>query len=49
VDVYAYGSPPQPGQLFLHDVEVPYTTRIVVRRPVFPWRFNGTVVVEWLN
>ena len=27
----------------------PYTTRIVVRRPVDPRRFNGTVVVEWLN
>jgi hypothetical protein len=26
-----------------------YTTRIVVRRPVDPKRFNGTVVVEWLN
>jgi Alpha/beta hydrolase domain len=27
----------------------PYTTRIIVRRPVDPARFNGTVVVEWLN
>jgi hypothetical protein len=27
----------------------PYTTRIVVNRPVDPARFNGTVVVEWLN
>jgi hypothetical protein len=27
----------------------PYTTRIVVRRPVNPRHFNGTVVVEWLN
>jgi hypothetical protein len=27
----------------------PYTTRIVVRRPVDPKRFNGTVIVEWLN
>jgi hypothetical protein len=27
----------------------PYTTRIVVRRPVDPARFDGTVVVEWLN
>jgi alpha/beta hydrolase family protein len=26
-----------------------YTTRIVVRRPVNPDRFNGTVAVEWLN
>jgi hypothetical protein len=27
----------------------PYKTRILVRRPVSPARFNGTVVVEWLN
>ena len=27
----------------------PYTTRAVVMRPVDPRRFNGTVVVEWLN
>jgi hypothetical protein len=27
----------------------PYTTRIVVNRPSDPARFNGTVVVEWLN
>jgi hypothetical protein len=27
----------------------PYTTRIVVRRPVDPAKFDGTVVVEWLN
>jgi hypothetical protein len=27
----------------------PYTTRAVVLRPSNPRRFNGTVVVEWLN
>ncbi len=27
----------------------PYTTRIVVVRPADPKKFNGTVVVEWLN
>ncbi len=27
----------------------PYRTRIVVRMPTDPSRFNGTVVVEWLN
>ncbi len=27
----------------------PYKTRFVVRRPVSPERFNGTVVVEWNN
>ena len=28
---------------------VPFRTRMVVRRPVDPSRFNGTVVVEWNN
>jgi hypothetical protein len=27
----------------------PYETRILVRRPADPHRFNGTVVVEWMN
>ena len=27
----------------------PYTTRMLVERPADPRRFNGTVVVEWLN
>ena len=27
----------------------PYRTRLVVRRPASPERFNGTVVVEWNN
>jgi hypothetical protein len=27
----------------------PYTTRMVVRRPDNPAKFNGNVVVEWLN
>lgn len=26
-----------------------YATRLVVRRPLDPGRFNGTVIVEWLN
>jgi hypothetical protein len=34
---------PNPG------VTAPYTTRILVRRPQDPQRFNGTVVVEWFN
>ena len=28
---------------------IPYTTRIVVRRPIDPAKFNGTVLVEWFN
>ena len=31
------------------DTLYPYKTRIIVRRPVSPEKFNGTVVVEWLN
>ena len=27
----------------------PYATRLVVRRPLEPKRFNGTVLVEWYN
>jgi hypothetical protein len=27
----------------------PYTTRLLVNRPTDPKKFNGTVVVEWLN
>jgi hypothetical protein len=27
----------------------PYTSRLLVRRPTDSTRFNGTVVVEWLN
>jgi hypothetical protein len=29
--------------------DVPYTTRVVVRRPADPRRFNGTALVEWQN
>ncbi len=29
--------------------EAPYKTRMLVRRPRDPRRFNGTVIVEWLN
>jgi hypothetical protein len=29
--------------------DVPYTTRLLVRYPTDPAKFNGTVVVEWLN
>jgi hypothetical protein len=27
----------------------PYTTRIIVRRPADPARFNGTVLLDWVN
>ncbi|MEV3920997.1 alpha/beta hydrolase domain-containing protein [Actinomadura coerulea] len=29
--------------------QAPYKTRLLVRRPSDPAKFNGTVVVEWLN
>ncbi|WP_198679256.1 alpha/beta hydrolase domain-containing protein [Thermomonospora amylolytica] len=29
--------------------DVPYRTRIIVRRPADPARFNGTVLAEWQN
>lgn len=31
------------------DQDVPYTTRIIVRRPLSAENFNGTVLVEWQN
>lgn len=33
----------------LIDAGHPYVTRALVRRPVNPAHFNGTVIVEWLN
>ncbi len=30
-------------------VSAPYKTRVAVYRPINPKKFNGTVVVEWLN
>lgn len=35
------------GELLASDV--PYTTRIIVRRPADPGDFNGTVLTEWQN
>jgi hypothetical protein len=29
--------------------QAPYKTRMVVRRPTDPAKFNGTVIVEWVN
>jgi Alpha/beta hydrolase domain len=31
------------------DAEAPYVTRIIVRRPIDPAAFSGTVAVEWNN
>ncbi len=43
-------SSPSNGHLTIEPTtSAPYETRIIVRRPSSPKKFNGTVVVEWLN
>lgn len=42
-----YLTPPADAQLV--DAGHPYTTRFLVRRPTDPAKFNGTVLVEWMN
>jgi Alpha/beta hydrolase domain len=47
---YTAGATPESGDWSLRpDTKASYRTRIVVRLPKDPQRFNGTVVVEWLN
>ncbi len=46
---YTYAQNPVRGELLVLEDDVPYTTRIIVRRPADPSRFHGTVVVEWWN
>jgi len=36
-------------QVSVANANMPYTTRIIVRYPTNPAKFNGTVVFEWLN
>jgi len=43
------GNTPPTGAASVIDSGHPFTTRIVVRRPVSPKQFNGTVIVEWYN
>lgn len=43
------GLTPDGRWTFVPDGTAPYRTRVVVRRPVDPAKFSGTVVVEWLN
>jgi hypothetical protein len=47
--VYTYDDPPVRDVILPLDEDVPYTTRIIVRRPVAPDHFNGTLVIEWWN
>ncbi len=42
-----YAIPPTDAQVV--DGGHAYTTRILVRRPTDPQKFNGTVIVEWMN
>ncbi len=47
--IYSYASPlPPPWTIQLAQSQ-PYATRLLVRRPADPAKFNGTVAVEWLN
>lgn len=48
---YKLAGPPSPDGRWeaLTAGTAPYTTRIVAVRPADPEKFNGTVVVEWLN
>jgi hypothetical protein len=45
-NVYSW---PSPGPAVVRTPNVPYTTRILVRRPAKASRFSGNVVVEMLN
>lgn len=46
---YAHNPPLGPTDIVAIEEDVPYKTRIIVRRPADAQRFNGTVVVEWWN
>ncbi len=47
--VYTYNDPPVREEIIPLFEDVPYTTRIIVRRPADAADFNGTVVIEWWN
>ena len=40
---------PAPGPAVVRTADAPYTTRLLVRRPISPKKFSGNVVVEPLN
>jgi len=46
---YANNPPLGPTDIVPITRNVPYKTRLIVRRPANPENFNGTVVVEWWN
>jgi hypothetical protein len=47
--IYTYNDPPVSHEIIPVVENLPYTTRIIVRRPVDAAAFNGTVVIEWWN
>jgi hypothetical protein len=47
--VYTYEEQPRRGVVIPLEEDVPYRTRILVRRPSEPEAANGTVVIEWWN
>jgi hypothetical protein len=46
---YAHNPPRGPTDIVPIQSDVPYKTRIIVRRPAKHGHFNGTVVIEWWN
>jgi hypothetical protein len=46
---YAHNPPLGPTDIMPIQQEVPYTPRMIVRRPEMMGHFNGTVVIEWWN
>jgi len=46
---YANNPPQGPTDIVAIANDVPYQTRIIVRRPAEAKAFNGTVVIEWWN
>jgi hypothetical protein len=48
-NVYDWTSNARATRLSVHATEVPYATRILVRRPTDPRKFSGMVVVELLD
>ena len=56
-DIYTYNEIPVPGEVIIQPVnatfpqteDVPYTTRIIIKRPANVVDFSGTLVIEWWN
>ncbi len=56
-DIYTHNDPPVPGEViiqpvnatFAQTVGLPYTTRIIIKRPANAADFSGTLVIEWWN